>query len=60
MEGFDPNRRSMMVQGMDYRHTEPPSMLYNYISPGYFTAMGTRLVAGRDLTSADVFGCGRR
>ena len=56
MEGFDPNADQLMVEGVNYQHTEPPIMLYNYISPGYFTAMGTRLVAGRDLTWADVFG----
>jgi hypothetical protein len=30
--------------------------LYNYVSPGYFRTAGTRLVAGRDFTWAEVYG----
>ena len=27
---------------------------WNYVSPGYFEAMGTRMVAGRDVTWSDI------
>jgi predicted permease len=32
----------------------PPTRRFNSVSPGYFDALGTRLVAGRDLTWADI------
>ena len=32
---------------------------FKYVSPGYFTAMGTRIVAGRDISCADIDGGGR-
>jgi predicted permease len=56
MEAFDPNWDQIMIEGTDYRHQEPPLRMYNYISPGYFNTMGTRLVAGRDYTWSDVYG----
>ena len=34
----------------------PPLRLYKYVSPGFFHAAGTRLIAGRDLTWAEVYG----
>ena len=30
--------------------------LYNYVSPGYFHTAGTRFVAGRDFTWAEIYG----
>ncbi len=30
--------------------------LYNYVAPGYFHTAGTRLVAGRDFTWAEIYG----
>jgi predicted permease len=32
----------------------PPSRRYKFVAPGYFGAMGTRLLAGRDLTWSDL------
>jgi hypothetical protein len=37
----------------------PPARRINFISPGYFETLGTRLVAGRHLTWADVEAGGR-
>ncbi len=37
----------------------PPGRKWRFISPGYFEAMGTRLIAGRDLTWNDIETGGR-
>lgn len=56
MQGFDPNWDEISVEGKIYPGNEPPLRLFNYVSPGFFRAMGTRLVAGRDFTWADNYG----
>ncbi len=56
MQGFDPNWDEIRVEGKTYPGNEPPLRLFNYVSPGFFHAMGTRLVAGRDFTWADIYG----
>ena len=56
MEPFDPNWDQLIIEGKNYQRQEPPLRLFNYISPGYFKAMGTRIVAGRDYTWADIYG----
>jgi predicted permease len=53
MEPFDPNWDIINVEGKAYQRQEPPLRLFNYVSPGYFSAIGTRMVAGRDYTWAD-------
>jgi predicted permease len=37
----------------------PASRRWNFVSPGYFEAMGTRMIAGRDITWSDVETGGR-
>lgn len=54
MDGTDPNWDQISVEGRRYENTEPPLEIYNYVAPGYFPAMGTRLVAGRDFTWDDI------
>jgi predicted permease len=44
------------VEGKDYRRSEPPLRFYNYVSPGFFQALGTHIVAGRDFTWNGVYG----
>jgi predicted permease len=56
MEPFDPNWDQIIIEGKNYQRQEPPLRLFNYISPGYFKALGTRIVAGRDYTWADIYG----
>ena len=56
MESNDPNWDEIRVEGKDYEGGEPPLRLFNYVSPAYFSAMGTRLVAGRDFTWTDLYG----
>jgi predicted permease len=55
MENIDPNWDEIRVEGKNYEGGEPPLRLFNFISPGYFNAMGTRLVAGRDFTWTDIY-----
>jgi len=55
MEGDDPNWDQLLVEGKNYQGAEPPLMMYNYVSPSYFHAMGTRIVAGRDFTWSDLY-----
>ena len=39
--------------------TGPRSRRWNFVSPGYFAAMGTRMIAGRDVTWSDIDAGGR-
>jgi predicted permease len=56
MQGIDPNWDLIYVEGKAYDGGEPPLQFFNYVSPGYFRTMGTRLVAGRDFSWADIYG----
>jgi len=57
MEGFDSGWDTLFVEGKTYQKGEiPPLYLYKHVSPGFFRAAGTRIVAGRDLTWDDVYG----
>lgn len=56
MEDFDPNWDELGVEGKNYEGGEPPLRMFNYVSPGYFHAMGTRIIAGRDFTWSDIYG----
>ncbi|MGA7522301.1 MAG: ABC transporter permease [Acidobacteriaceae bacterium] len=56
MDNDDPNWDEIEVEGKVYPANEPPLRLYNYVSPGFFHAMGTRFVAGRDFTWSDLYG----
>ncbi len=55
MDNIDPNWDEIRVEGKVYQGGEPPLMLFNFVSPGYFRSMGTRLVAGRDYTWTDIY-----
>jgi predicted permease len=56
MEGFDPNWDELGVEGKVYPGGEPPMRLFDYVSPGFFSTMGTRIVAGRDFAWDDLYG----
>jgi len=56
MEGNDPNWDEMSVEGKVYPGGEPPMLFFNYVSPGYFSTMGTAVAAGREYSWDDVFG----
>jgi predicted permease len=55
MDGNDPNWDQVLVEGRTYQGTEPPLYLFDYVAPGYFNAIGTRIVAGRDFTWSDLY-----
>jgi predicted permease len=57
MEGFDSGWDTIFAEGQTYAKAElPPLRLYKFVSPGLFGAAGTRIIAGRDLTWAEVYG----
>jgi predicted permease len=56
MEGVEPNWDQVMVEGKSYKRENPPLRFYNYVSPGYFQALGTQMVAGRDFTWSEIYG----
>jgi predicted permease len=56
MENSDPNWDEVAVEGKNYATGEAPLRMFNYVSPGYFHAMGTRIVAGREFTWTDIYG----
>jgi predicted permease len=44
------------VQNRIYEDSEvPPARRFNYVAPGFFSTLGTPLLAGRDLTWTDTF-----
>ena len=56
MDGLGFNWDEIRIEGKSYENTFPPLRMYSYTAPGYFHAMGTRLVAGRDFTWTDIYG----
>ncbi len=56
MSGAEPSWDEILVEGKGYADDNLPMRLYNYVSPGYFHTTGTRIVAGRDITWAEVYG----
>ena len=55
IEGIDPNWDEFGVEGKHYDHNDAPLRLFNYVSPGYFQTLGTRIVAGRAFTWSDIY-----
>ncbi|WP_109488797.1 ABC transporter permease [Occallatibacter savannae] len=55
MDGHDSND-PIFAQDRTYREGElPPIRRFIFVSPGYFSTVGTPLVAGRDLTWAETY-----
>jgi predicted permease len=55
MDGGEPNWDIIHVEGKSYGKDEPPIRFFNYVSPGFFGALGTRIVAGRDFTWNEIY-----
>jgi len=55
MEGIELGWDLIYAEGKNYAGEIPPLRLFNYISPGFFHTAGTRFVAGRDLTWAEIY-----
>lgn len=56
MDGYDTND-VLFAQDRAYAEGElPPIRRFKYISPGSFATLGTRVIAGRDLTWTDTYG----
>ena len=56
MQGIEPNWNNVYVEGKTYDHDVAPLRLFDNVAPGYFHAMGTRVLAGRDFTWDDLYG----
>ncbi|HZQ20620.1 MAG TPA: ABC transporter permease [Terriglobales bacterium] len=56
MEGFDSDWDQIYAEDKVYpAGTIPPLRLYKHLSPGLLQTAGTRLIAGRDMTWAEVY-----
>ena len=60
MEGIEPNWDLVSVEGKNYQGGDPPLRFFNFVSPGYFGAFGTRIVAGRDFTWSEIYDLRRK
>ena len=56
MSGAEPSWNEILVEGKIEEGDNPPMRLFNYVSPGYFHTAGTKIVAGRDFSWADMYG----
>ncbi|MGC2618093.1 MAG: FtsX-like permease family protein, partial [Acidobacteriaceae bacterium] len=56
MSGAEPAWDQIFAQGKSYADNNAPMRLYNFVSPGYLRTAGTRMVAGRDFTWAEIYG----
>jgi predicted permease len=55
MDNNDSNN-PVYVQNRTYEDSAvPPARRFNYVAPGFFSTLGTRLLAGRDFTWTDTF-----
>jgi len=55
MSGAEPAWNNIYIEGKNYADDNAPMRLFNFVSPGYFHTAGTRILAGRDFTWAEVY-----
>ena len=53
-EDVEPFWSVVSAEGKNYLGA-PPLRTFNYVSPGYFQALGTPLIAGRDFSSNEIY-----
>ncbi len=57
MEGFDSGWDAIYAQDKAYPFDAiPPLRRFKYVSPGFYQTAGTRIIAGRELTWAEIYG----
>lgn len=56
MQAVEPDWNNVYLEGKTYNNGVAPLRLFERVSPGYFHAMGTRIVAGRDFTWDELYG----
>ncbi len=57
LDGYPPDWDGILTEGKSWTGGDrPPMRVFRNVAPGFFQTMGTRLVAGRDLEWADVYG----
>ena len=57
MQGFSPAWDNIYVEGRTYDRNEiPPLRFFKFVSPGFLSTAGTRMLAGRELTWEEVYG----
>ena len=55
MDGIQSNWNGVQIEGKKLGE-DTPMRLFRYVAPGYFHTLGTRIVAGRELTWTDIYG----
>ena len=56
MEAIEPNWDEIYFEGESMGETAPLRLFKN-VSPDYFRTTGTKLIAGRELTWTEIYGC---
>jgi predicted permease len=57
MDGTPPDWDGILIEGQSYESgSRPPMRLFRKVAPGLFSTIGTRIVAGRDFSWADIYG----
>jgi predicted permease len=55
MDGIQSNWNGVQIEGRKLNE-DTPMRLFRYVAPGFFHTLGTRMVAGRELTWTDIYG----
>jgi predicted permease len=55
MDGSEPDWSDISVEGKNYGGGALPIRAFHHVSPGFFRALGTQLIAGRDFTWNEIY-----